>query len=349
VRRTGYWLAFGAAAAALAVTGWPGRSPGPATWITRVDVIAAPALVVAAGWVARRVCGPLGGGRLARGVRAGGYLCVFALLLVKAQVERFEYVAWRGSGWLTGLWTGEILFLVAVAAYVAGLTAVTARRAPASPAALAVGTAAGVASGLVMLALPPAGNPLHAPAADLTVLHGLGRGVAIPLVLGGAIAAGLVTARRASDRGSVLPLSAVRARQGVAAGLCAGAVAALLISLAGLGAALLLAHRAGPFPLPLPYAQHVPRSVVAFEVSLEASAAGYLLPLVFFPVLGAGLGAWGGMVGGQPAPGNGGGGGGGPDEPAPPPPPPGGRSEEPEDQHELQLAGVGSGAGSATS
>jgi hypothetical protein len=343
VRRTGYWLAFGIAAAVLAVTGWPGTSPGPATWISRVDVMAAPALLAAAGWAARRAFGPPGGSRLARGVRAGGYLAVFALLLVKARAERSEYVAWRGGSWLAGLWTGEIVFLVAMAAYVAGLTAVTARRPPARPAALAVGTAAGTASGLVVLALPAMGNPLHIPGAALVVLHGVGWGVAIPLVLGGGVAAGLITARRTTDPGNVLPLSEVRARQGVAAGVCAGAVAALLVSLGGLIAAALAPHGAGPFPLPLPDARHVPVGVVEFEVSLSASAGGYLLPLAFFPVLGAGLGAWGGMAAGQPARGGGGGGGGGPGGPVPPSPPPDLLSEEPEEEYVLQAAGAGAG------
>ena len=348
VRRTGYWLVFGAAAACLAVTGCRAAAAGPATWINRVDVIAAPALLVAAGWAARRVFGPPGGSRLARGVRAGGYAAVFVLLLAKAPAERSEYVAWRGSSWLAGLWTGEILFLVAMAAYVAGVAAVTARRPPARRAALAIGTAAGTAFGVIMLALPPVGNPLHVTGPALAVLHDVSRAVAIPLVLGGAIAAGLMTARRTPDRRSGLPVSDVRARQGVAAGLCAGAVAALLVSLAGLSAAALLAHRAGPFPLPLPDARHVPASVAAFEVSLSASAAGYLIPLVVFPVLGAGLGAWGAMAAGHPAAGNGGGGGGGSDRPVPPSPAPGDLSEEPEEEYVLQLAGVGSGAGSTS-
>jgi hypothetical protein len=339
VRRSGYWLAFGTAAAVLAVTGWPGTSPGPATWISRVDVIAAPVLLAGAGWAARRAFGPPGDGRLARSVRAGGYLAVFALLLVKTRAERSQYVAWRGGPWLAGLWTGEIVFLLAMAAYVAGLTAVTARRSPARPTALAVGTAVGTASSLVILALPAMGNPLHVPGSALVILHGVGWGVAIPLVLGGGVAAGLITARRITVRGDVLPLSDLRARQGVAAGLCTGAAAALLVSLAGLSTAALAPHGPGPFPLPLPVARHVPPNVVEWEVSVGASAAGYLLPLVIFPVLGAGLGAWGGMVAGQPARGGGGGGGGGPYEPVLPSPPPGGQSLEEDREPELALSG----------
>jgi hypothetical protein len=79
---------------------------------------------------------------------------------------------------------------------VAGITAVTARRPRASPAALATGTLAGAAAGLVMAALPPMGNLPHLTGAWLTVVHGIARGVAVPLVLGGGVAAGLMAARR---------------------------------------------------------------------------------------------------------------------------------------------------------
>src|SRR5262249_61564344 len=112
-------------------------------------------------WLARRVLGPAGDSWLARIVRVGGYAAVFALLLVKAEVERSEYAAHSGRAWLAGVWAGEIIFLVIIAVYVAGLLAVTARRPPFSPAALAIGTGAGVAGGLPIFALPPGGRGRH--------------------------------------------------------------------------------------------------------------------------------------------------------------------------------------------
>jgi hypothetical protein len=323
----GCWLALGMAAAGLASAGWPGTPAGPATLINRVEVIAAPVLLTSARWAAGRVFGPAGRNWLARIVRAGGYAAVFTLVLVKAEVERSEYAALRGGPWLAGLWVGEIIFLAVMAAYVAGITAVTARRTPASPAALATGALAGAGAGLVMTVLPPMGNPLHLTGAWLTVVHGLARGVAVPLVLGGGVAAGLMAARRTSLGGSRLPLSEVRARQGVAAGVCAGVAAALVVSVTGVSTAALLPYRPKSLPPALADLRHIPASVQAFEVSLGRSAAGYLIVLVFLPLVGAGLGAWGGLcaAGRAARPPGGGGGGGWSPRPGPTPPPAGGR------------------------
>lgn len=335
LRKIGYLLAFGAAVAGFAVTGWPGAPANPATLVNRVDVIAVPVLLAAAGWAARRVFGPPGPTWSARSVRAGGYAAVFALLLVKVHAERFEYAAWRGGSLLAGLWVGEIIFLLAIAAYVAGLTAVTVRRPRIAPATLITGVVAGTAIALVVLALPPAGDPLHITSAWPAVVHGVVRGLAIPLVLGGGILAGRVAARRTVRQGNSLPLADLRARQGVAAGLCAGAVAALLVFIAGVTAAALRPDLAAHYLSALPHAGHVPLSVLAFETGLSDSAAGHLLVLVCYPILGAGLGAWGGILAaGQPGrqPGTGGGGGGGSRGPVSPPPPPGGRrlSQDPQ-------------------
>ena len=308
LHRIGYLLAFGAAAAGLAVTGWPGASADPATPVNRLDVIAAPVLLAAAGWAARRVFGPPGRSWQARSARAVGYAAVFALVLVKTQAARSEYAAWHGGSWLAGLWVGEVLFLLAIAAYVAALTAVTARRAPGRPATLVTGAVAGTALGLV-----------------LSVAPGTARWAAMPVVLGGGIAAGLIAVRRTPRAGRPLALADVRARQGVAAGLSAGAVAALLVSVAGVTVAALRPHLVA-HSLPASVGgSHVPVSVLAFETSVIHSAAGYLLVLVCYPLLGAGLGAWGGLLAAdQPGrrPGTDGGGSWGP---VPPSPPPGGR------------------------
>jgi hypothetical protein len=347
-RRIGYGLAFAAATAGLAVVGWPGAPTDPATLINRVDVIAILTMLVLLPRIARSRYGPVRDSRLTRILRAGGCLGLFALVLVKDDVQRFEYAKLPGRSWLAGLWAGEILFLAVTAIYLVGLLAVTARRPPAGPSVLAVGTCAGAAAGLLVFALPPVGNPLHVTKTWLAVVHGLGWGVAVPLVLGGGIVAGLVAARKAAGRGGQPAMADVRARQGTAAGLCAGAAAALLVSIAGVSAAALLPHQAMRFHSVTPIVhrprnaqsavlldpQHIPSWLADFEASLGDSAAGYLLVLLCFPLIGAGLGAWGGIcAAGRPSDGGGGGGGGGGDgPPGPEPPPPGGRRLEPEHQ-----------------
>ena len=321
-----YSLAFGAAAAGVARAGWPGAPANPATLINRVDLIAVLVLLAGLPWAVSRVFGPAGDSWLARILRAGGYAAVLALILVKADVQRSEYAAPAGRPWPAGLWAGEIVFLVVAAAYITGLLAVTSRRPPVAPAALAIGTGAGLAMGLALYALPPLAHPPHLTNAWLVGAYAAARVLVVPLVLGAGVAAGVASARRTSGRGSQLPLADARARQGVAAGLCAGAAAALIASVLGVSTIALLPHEAARLQWALP-AQHAqPGSIYKLEVSVSESAAGHLLVLVLFPLLGAGLGAWGGLYGaGQPGRRSGGGGGGGGGHgPAPAPPPPGG-------------------------
>ena len=325
--KIGYWLAFSVAAAGLAWFSWPGAPTDPATLINRVDVVATVAMLAGLPWAVRRVFGPAGQSRLARITRVGGYALVFMLVLVKAHVERSEYAAPAAHPGLAGLRPPSLETTAWGAAYVAGLLAVTTQRPPVSPAALAIGTGAGIAVGLAMYALPPLAHPPHVANAWLTGAYTAARALVVPLVAGAGVAAGLMAARRTSGRGSQLPLADTRARQGVAAGLCAGATAALLVSVLGISTIALLPQEAARLQWALPGRHTVPGSVYAFEVSLSNSAAGHLLVLILAPLLFAGLGAWGGLYGaGRPGrrPGGGGGGGGGGNGPVPEPPPPGG-------------------------
>ena len=341
-RRIAYSLAFAIAAAGLVWAGWRGGPANPATLINRVGVIATAVILAGLPWAIRRVFGPASASRLARAARIGGYAAVFALVAVKSDVARIEYASAAQRHVLAGVWTGEIFFLLVLAAYVAGLLAATAQRPPAAPAALAVGIRAGVAVALVMYALPSMGHPLQVTNVWLLRAYDAARVLGLLLVLGITIAAGIAAARRTPVRGSRLPSADAKARHGVAAGLCAGAVAALLVSVLGISTVALLPHEANQLTWTLPYRytepnryteprspawllqyRHAaPDAIYQFEVGVSDSAAGYLVVLVLFPVFGAGLGAWGGLYGaGQPRrrPGGGGGGGGGP-APVPPPP-----------------------------
>jgi hypothetical protein len=349
-------LVFLAAAAGLVWAGWPGAPANPATMINRVDVVAVVVMLAGLPWLARRVFGPAGSSWLARIVRVGSYAAVFALVLVKAEVERSEYAVHSGRAWLAGFWAGEIIFLLVIAAYVAGVLALTAQRPPFSPVALAIGTGAGAMAGLLMYALPPVGRWPHITMGWLAGVYGVARVLALPLALGAGIAAGLVAARRAGRRRRQLPLADLRARQGMAAGLCAGAAAALVFCVLSTGTAALLPHMVKPLlwvftkPRPpvwsmrgghLPHPSMYNAALYQFEMSFADTAAGYLLALVCFPLFGAGLGAWGGLfAAGHPGrrPGGGGGGGGG-GEPEPGPPPPDGGRRARDDRQPALLRG----------
>jgi hypothetical protein len=163
--------------------------------------------------------------------------------------------------------------------------------------------------------------------------------------MGAAIAAGMTAARRTSARSRRLPLADASARQGVAAGLCAGTAAALVATVLGLCTIALLPHEAArlawapPYRYAIPnggphwthaYRSALPDGVYQFEVGASDSAGGFLSVLVMYPLFGAGLGAWGGLYGsGQSRRRGGGGGGGGPGpDPVPPPPDEGAHRDE---------------------
>ncbi len=152
VRRAGWWLVFGAVAAGVVRLGWPGTAASPATAINRVDAVAVVVILSGLPWAVRRMFGPAGGSRLSRVLRAAGYAGILALTVVKASAERFGYPHDANPGEAGLLWPGEIVFLVVMAGYAVGILAVTARRAPTAPAALAIGSAAGAAAGMALYA-----------------------------------------------------------------------------------------------------------------------------------------------------------------------------------------------------
>jgi hypothetical protein len=356
-RNIRYWVAFAAAAAGLAWAGWPAAASTVTTVVNRADVVVVTLLLAGLPVLARRVVGPRGASRAARILRAGGYATVFALVAVKAEVARSAGPRPAGGPAVAGVVAGEIVFLAVVAVYLGWVLAATSRRSLASPAALATGTAAGAAAGVLMFLLPPRGGLLHLHVSWQADLYRAGQMLAILLALATGIAAGVLTARRTGRReragngggGGRLPLAELRARQGLAAGLCAGMTAALVASVLHTGSVALLPHQVQPLHWTLNadqrqqpvttktvtenlYQLEPPNGLVDFEMSLADTAAGYLLVLVFFPLFGAGLGAWGALyTAGRPGqqPGNGGGGGGGGEpEPAAPPPDGGRRADE---------------------
>jgi hypothetical protein len=324
-RTVRYGLAPAAAVAALMLACWPGPADNPATLISRVSVLVAAGLVAALPALVRRRYGQPARGWLPALVRVAGLAVVVALLAVKTRVEHVEFATATGARSLAGLWTGEVVFLAAIAACLAGLLMATAQRGPASRTTLAIGTGSGAGIGVAVYGLRPLADRLHVGSPALGALYELGKVLAVPVVLAAAIAASMAAARRVSNRKGGLTLRDMRARQGLAAGLCVGFTAALVVSLMGVATIALVPHLAVGLQWTLPGRAAPPGSVYDFEVAMTEAGAGYLLVLLIFPVLGAGLGAWAGLfaANGGLRP-DGGGGGGGPGKRGPEPAPPGG-------------------------
>jgi hypothetical protein len=318
VRRAGCWLVFAVVAAAMVLAGWPGAGDNPATLINRVDVIAIVVMLAGLPWAVRRFAGPAGDGRLTRVVRAGGYAAILALALTKANAERFGNAPPYGSLSPSLLWAGEIVFLVAMAGYAGWILTVTARRPPAAPATVAIGTAAGATAGLAMYAR----GSLHLTGPGLAGLSDAATVLTWAVLLSAPVLAGLASARRTSGHGSQpLPADA-RARQGLAAGLCAGAAAALSVSVLGTAMIAFLPHAPALFSWAFPVRHLAGGALHRYEAGVSQDAADYLFALLLFPLIGAGLGAWGGLAT-ISRPGQGPGGDGGSPAPVPVPPPPG--------------------------
>lgn len=322
-----YCLTGTALAAVLAWAVLPGARPGVASAISRVDLAGVAVLLTALPALARRRFGPMRADRRALLLRVAGYLAVIALVLAKAQIEQIDLSRLSAAA-LAGVWAGAATFLTVVGVYTLGLLAVTAARPPVAPAALAVGMGAGMALGLVVFGLRMLVNYVELDNGWVGLLSGVLTVMTVLLVLYTAVRAGIAAARRAPDRGIAVPLAEQRARQAVAAGLCVGIAAALVVALLGTATIALAPHAASSIQWTLPGnllapgrgPTMTPGAIPAFEATFSQAAAGYLLVLMIFPVLGAGLGAWGGLIAIRPGPASDGGwGGGGPGDPDPGP------------------------------
>jgi hypothetical protein len=309
-RRLGYPLAFAAAAAGTAWSAWSGPPGDSAIAINRVDVITIAVILAGLPWVIRRTRGPVAGSRPARLVRTGGYAAILALVLVKAAVERIAGAPPNNMQGLARAWIGEVVFLAVMAGYAAVILACTARRSPAVPATVAIGTAIGAGIGVVAYALGPLGFPLRFTGSWPTRLYDAAMALGVLLALCAPVMAGLAVTRRA---GRSLPTGS-RARQGALAGMCTGAAAALVVAVLSTATIALLPYDTG---LQTWAAGHIgqwtpmigpwtpitgPRDYLGYVAGNSAFAAGYLIVLLLSPLFGCGFGAWACRVSGHHGP-----------------------------------------------
>lgn len=309
-RRPGYLLAFAAAVAGTAWSAWSGPPGDSAIVINRVDVITIAVILAGLPWAIRRTRGPVAGSRLARLVRTGGYAAILVLVLVKAAVERVAGAPPNNTEELTRAWIGEAVFLAVMTGYAAVILACTARRSPAVPATVVIGTSIGAAIGVVAYALGPLGCPLLFTGSWPAGLYDAAMALGVLLALCAPVAAGLAATRwagRARPTGS-------RARPGAIAGLCVGAAAALVVAVLSTATIALLPYDTGLrnwasshigqwTPMIGPWTPITgPRNYLGYVAGTSAFAAGYLIVLLLSPLFGCAFGAWAGRASGHPGP-----------------------------------------------
>jgi hypothetical protein len=306
-RRIGYPLAFAAAAAGTAWSAWSGPPGDTAIVINRVDVLAIAVILAGLPWAIRRARGPVAGAQMDRLVRVGGYAAVLALVLVKAAVERVADAPpnnFRGSA---VAWIGEAAFLTVMTGYSAVILAFTARRSPAAPATVAIGTATGAVTGVLVYALGPLGFPLRFTGWWPAGLYDAAMALVVLVALGAPVAAGLAASRWS---GRSRPARSGTG-QGAMAGLCTGAAAALVVAVLSTTTIALLPYdsalrswAASHIGQWTPFVGQVAPVVgvrLGYVAGNSAFAAGYLIVLLLSPVFACGFGAWAGRAVGEAA------------------------------------------------
>jgi hypothetical protein len=351
-RGLGSALLFVMAAVAAVWAAWPGSPAYLAASGHRVYVLIVVLVLAGLPLLARPFLGPVSGSRAARFLRVGFYASILALIPARNVVEQIIEVPPRGNADLRmyRLIDGgnfgqprqtEILFLILMALYVAGVLWMTSWRSRVAPSTLAAGACFGIALGVVMYVVAPLGlskdatNPwLPGSDVDPFVL------LAWLLVVCGPVAAALVADRSYAAWSTSPPSARARVGQIMASGFLTSLTGALLAAVLGTGTTALML-RASWLQNWLYHGRHLlygiqslfsnfaTSPVIAYSHQLTASVdtSVFILMFMFFPVLGLGLTGFAAMcvLGNTPTGGDGPRpGGGGPPGPETAPDPPNG-------------------------
>jgi hypothetical protein len=323
VRWIGIRVLFAAAAGAAAWSAWPAH--GGNAGVARTDVIATMLLLAGLPLLIRWRLGPPSN-RAARWLRTGCYAAILALLPAKAAIALFDGAVPRGgidlhtfevfqcpwpftsvaaavanchevpgtsAGGPSG--AGEVPILILTACYLAGVLALTARRARVEPATLAIGTGAGLVLGAVMYAWDPIGSNFKY--SNRPWLHGLAGDLVAPLtwilLFGAPLVAGAIAARRYYAQDEDGDPSVARTWQGFAAGVVSAGVGAVFVTVFGTGTTALLVNSAWLRDL-LYHGQHLTASAIyGRELFATQDVHGYPWICAAFPVIGLLMGLLG--------------------------------------------------------
>jgi Domain of unknown function (DUF1707) len=305
-------LAFATGAVGLVWVGWPGTSSNSATPLNRVYVTGTVVALAVLPWVVRRYCGPVRGGWAPRAARVAGYAMVLVLIAAKAVKDRDGSRLGAYFVMVPGLWALEIVLLLIIVGYLAGLLILTTERVRFTRWGLPAGFGLGVVTAGVLYPLAPFGVNVDPDSPSLP-WWGVAA-LALPL------AAGLLVGRLAAR--DIRPGALNPIQQGCLAASCAMATAALLVAVLTSVTIALFPHQVPLEGTPAagggPDAGYIagggcetcdPNNTVIppglrheYWVEISVGQAGQT-PLAFLliaPLLGAGLGALaGGLASGS--------------------------------------------------
>ena len=290
-------LAFAAGVLAVVWVGWPGQSSNSAVPVNRIYVVLTVVLLAVLPMVVRRYFGPARGGWAPRAARVGGYAMVLALIAAKTVKDRLGSKLGAYFAVVPGIWFLEIVLLLVIAAYVAGLLILTSQRVRLTRWILPTAIGFGAVTAGVLYALAPLGVNVD-PNGPSLKWWGLAA-LMLPL------ATGFLAARLSA--GDTRPAALGPSGQGALAASCAMATAALLLAvLTSVTIALFPHHVPLQTPPPPPGGGCEtcdPNQVVIppglrheYWAELSVGQAGQtpLAALLLAPFLGAWLGALGG-------------------------------------------------------
>ena len=289
-------LAFAAGVAGLVWIAWPGESSDSATPLNRVYVILTVVMLGALPWAVRRFFGPARSGWLPRAARAGGYAAVIALIAAKAVKDRDGSRLGTYFVVTPSIWVAEIMLLIVIGSYAAGLLILTSERMRAGRSSLPAGLGVGAVIALGLWAVKPLGDPTW---------WWLAAALPVPWAIGFATAR---FAARDQRSGTVNP-----ATQGALAAVCVTATASLLLAVLTAVTIALFPHRVPlQYPAPPPNGACetcAPNSVVIppglrheyrVDISIGQVGEATFAALLLGPLLGAAFGGAGAAVATRP-------------------------------------------------
>jgi hypothetical protein len=299
-------LAFAAGAVGLVWIGWPGASSNSATPLNRMYVTGTVVLLAVLPWVVRRYFGPVRDGWAPRAARVGGYVMVLVLIAAKAVKDRYGSKLGAYFVVVPGIWVLEIVLLLVIVGYLAGLFILTSQRIRLTRWGLPAGIGLSAVTAGVLYPLASFGVKVD-PNSPSLKWWGVAA-LALPLATG--LLAGRLAARDTRP-GALNPI-----QQGCLAASCAMATAALLVAVLTSVTIALFPHQvplegtpaAGGGPdagyiagggceTCVPVRTVIPpglRHEYWVEISVGQAGDTSLAFLLFAPFLGAGLGALGG-------------------------------------------------------